>query len=158
MPGERRHLGRARRSLGAVRRGEQLDRCAACDGARGSGRRAIARRGPADSSPLLLVDLAVSRDVDPAVAGMAGGEVYTLDDLRQVVEQTLVRRSVDLPVAYSVVCAEVARFTCWMNRRETAMRLGGLASRSRRNGPASWRVRSHASRRALRATATSLAR
>ena len=85
------------------------------------------RRGRAGAPPLLLVDLAVPRDVDPAVAGMAGVELYTLDDLRQIVEQTLTQRSAELPSAYSLIRSEVARFTRWLNRREMAAAVGGLA-------------------------------
>jgi glutamyl-tRNA reductase len=75
----------------------------------------------------LLIDLAVPRDVDPAVAGLPGVEVYTIDDLRPVVERTLMQRSAELPAAYSVVRAEVARFTGWLRRRETAATLGPLS-------------------------------
>jgi glutamyl-tRNA reductase len=87
---------------------------------------ALRRRGGADS-PLLLIDLAVPRDIDPAVAGLPGVEVYTIDDLRPVVERTLMQRSAELPAAYSVVRAEVARFTGWLRRRETAATLGPLS-------------------------------
>jgi glutamyl-tRNA reductase len=80
--------------------------------------RALARGGRANSQPLLVIDLAVPRDVDPAVAGLPGVELYTSDDLRQVVEQRLAQRSAELPAAYSVVRAEVARFTGWLSRRE----------------------------------------
>ena len=80
--------------------------------------RALARGGRANSRPLLVIDLAVPRDVDPAVAGLPGVELYTSDDLRQVVERRLTQRSAELPAAYSVVRAEVARFTRWLSRRE----------------------------------------
>ena len=79
--------------------------------------RAVRRRS-ADSMPLLLVDLAVPRDVDPAAGELAGVELHTIDDLRQAVEQTLVQRRAELPPAYSILRAEVARFTDWLRRRE----------------------------------------
>ena len=75
-------------------------------------------RGRAGSTPLLLVDLAVPRDIDPAVGALAGVELHTIDDLRQTVEQTLVQREAELPAAYSILRAEVARFTGWLRRRE----------------------------------------
>jgi glutamyl-tRNA reductase len=80
---------------------------------------ALARRGHANS-PLVMVDVAVPRDIEPAVAGLPGVEVYTIDDLRPVVEQTLKQRSAELPAADSILRAEVARFTDWLRRRETA--------------------------------------
>jgi glutamyl-tRNA reductase len=72
---------------------------------------------PGDS-PLLLIDLAVPRDIDPAVAQLPRVEVYTLDDLRQVVERAVVRRRAELPAARAVLRAEVSRFTTWLRRRE----------------------------------------
>jgi glutamyl-tRNA reductase len=76
----------------------------------------------------VLVDLATPRDVDPAVAGLTGVEVYTIDDLRPVVERTLTQRSAELPAAHSLVRAEVARFTGWLRRRETAAALRSLGT------------------------------
>lgn len=81
--------------------------------------RAIAHGDRADSRPLLVIDLAVPRDVDPAVGGLAGVELLTSDDLRQVVEWRLAQRGAELPAAYSVLRAEIARFTSWLSRRET---------------------------------------
>jgi glutamyl-tRNA reductase len=72
---------------------------------------------------LLLIDLATPRDIDPAVAGMTGVEIYSIDDLRRLVEQTLTQRNVELPAAYSIVRGEVARFTRWLSHRETSARL-----------------------------------
>jgi glutamyl-tRNA reductase len=73
------------------------------------------------ASPLLLIDLAVPRDIDPAVARVPGVDLYTLDDLRAVVEQALVERRAELPAARSVLRDEVARFTTWLRRREAVM-------------------------------------
>jgi glutamyl-tRNA reductase len=83
--------------------------------------------GDVDSGPLVLIDLPTPRDIDPAAAGLAGVEVYTIDDLRPIVERTLSQRSAELPTAYSVVHAEVARFTDWLRRRETAADLRSLS-------------------------------
>jgi glutamyl-tRNA reductase len=88
---------------------------------------ALADRGGANSPPLLLIDLAVPRDIDPAAAGLAGLEIYTIDDLRRAVERTLIQRSAELPAAYSVIRAEVARLTRWLSHRETAARLSPLS-------------------------------
>ena len=75
----------------------------------------LARRGAA---PLVLIDLAVPRDIDPAVAELEGVELYTLDDLRLLVEGTLRRRRAELPAASAVVRSEVTRYTTWLRRRE----------------------------------------
>ena len=78
----------------------------------------LASRGAA---PLLLIDLALPRDIDPAVARVPGVDVYTLDDLHTVVAQALVQRRAELPAARSVLRDEVARFTSWLRRREAVM-------------------------------------
>jgi len=41
------------------------------------------------SRPLVLVDVAMPRDIDPAVSSLSNLYLYDLDDLQQVVEQTL---------------------------------------------------------------------
>src|SRR5919109_768867 len=73
------------------------------------------------ATPLLLIDLAVPRDIDPALARVPGVDLYTLDDLRAVVEQALVQRRAELPAACAVLRGEVARFTSWLRRREAVM-------------------------------------
>src|SRR6202042_1753883 len=78
---------------------------------------ALAGRLP-DAPPLLLIDLSVPRDVDPAVTLLAGVEVYTVDDLRYTVERTLIQRRAALPEAHAILEGAVARFTEWLSRRE----------------------------------------
>jgi glutamyl-tRNA reductase len=80
-------------------------------------RHALSRRLP-DAPPLLLIDLSVPRDVDPAVTLLAGVEVYTVDDLRYTVERTLIQRRAALPEAHAILEGAVARFTEWLSRRE----------------------------------------
>jgi len=89
--------------------------------------RAAARRS-ADAPPLLLIDLAVPRDIDPAVGGLRGVELHTLDDLRPVVDRALAQRHDHLPAAHAIVRAEAARFTRWLTRRaaEAARRAEGI--------------------------------
>jgi glutamyl-tRNA reductase len=80
-------------------------------------RRALAGRRE-DSMPLLLIDLSVPRDVDPAVTGLPGVEVHTIDDLGGAVERALMQRRAELPEAFAILGGEVARFTDWLSRRE----------------------------------------
>ena len=75
----------------------------------------LAGRGAA---PLLLIDLALPRDIDAAVARLAGVQVCTLDDLQGLVDGTLQQRRAELPAAHAVLRAEVTRFITWLGRRE----------------------------------------
>lgn len=93
---------------------------------------ALVDRGGANSRPLLLIDLATPRDIDPAGATLTGVEVYTIDDLRPVVERTRAQRAAELPAAYAIVRAEVARFTRWLDRRQTAAGVRSLSTEVQR--------------------------
>lgn len=84
---------------------------------RGELESALARRGMGPSRPLVLIDLAVPRDVDPAVSALAGVELHTIDDLEQVVQGAFAQRRAELPAAYSILRSEVARFTRWLAAR-----------------------------------------
>jgi glutamyl-tRNA reductase len=78
----------------------------------------LARRCTGMSPPLLLIDLAVPRDVDPAVSTLPGVELYTVDDLERVVQGAFAQRRAELPAAYSILRGKVARFTRWLDARE----------------------------------------
>jgi glutamyl-tRNA reductase len=68
-----------------------------------------ARRG----APLFLIDLAVPRDVEPAVAGLDGCFLYDIDDLEAVVAESLAGRRREADRAEAIVAAEAARFSEW---------------------------------------------
>ena len=63
--------------------------------------------------PLLLVDLAVPRDLDPAINGLEGCFLYDVDDLRAVVEETLSGRRGEAARAERLVAEEAERFRDW---------------------------------------------
>jgi len=68
-----------------------------------------ARRG----RPVLFVDLAVPRDVDPALAAVDGCFVYDVDDLEAVVSVALDGRRAEAVHAERIVAAEAERFRAW---------------------------------------------
>jgi glutamyl-tRNA reductase len=68
-----------------------------------------ARRG----RPMLLVDLAVPRDVDPSLASIDGCFVYDVDDLEAVVESSLQGRRAEAVQAERIIAAEAERFRAW---------------------------------------------
>ena len=63
--------------------------------------------------PLLLVDLAVPRDLDPAINGLEGCFLYDVDDLKAVVEETLSGRRGEAASAERLVADEAVRFRDW---------------------------------------------
>jgi glutamyl-tRNA reductase len=70
------------------------------------------------SRPLLVVDLSVPRNVGSDVAELSDVELHTVDDLRAIADRGLAQRRADLPKALAVLEAEMARFTCWLGRRD----------------------------------------
>jgi glutamyl-tRNA reductase len=63
--------------------------------------------------PLLLVDLAVPRDLDPAINELEGCFLYDVDDLEAVVAETMSGRRSEAARAEQLVAAEADRFREW---------------------------------------------
>ena len=68
-----------------------------------------ARRG----KPLCILDLAVPRDVDPALAQLENVFLYDVDDLQTVAAQATVRRRDEIPAAERIVEEETDLFWAW---------------------------------------------
>jgi len=60
--------------------------------------------------PIFMVDLAVPRDIDPEVAKLSDVYVFSIDDLKQLVEENLQQRQVAAGDARLLLDEEVARF------------------------------------------------
>ncbi len=63
--------------------------------------------------PLFFIDIAVPRDVDPAVHNLEGCYLYDIDDLEAVVAETISGRRVEAEVAERLVVEEAERFREW---------------------------------------------
>jgi glutamyl-tRNA reductase len=63
--------------------------------------------------PLFFIDIAVPRDVDPAVHELDGCYLYDIDDLEAVVTETLTGRRAEAEVAERLVVEEAERFREW---------------------------------------------
>jgi glutamyl-tRNA reductase len=62
---------------------------------------------------MVLVDLAVPRDLDPAIAELDGCYLYDIDDLEQIVAETLSDRRREAERAETIVAAEAEKFHEW---------------------------------------------
>jgi glutamyl-tRNA reductase len=67
--------------------------------------------------PLFIIDVAVPRDVDPAVGDIEQVFLYNVDDLQATVEENLSRRGAEIARAEAIVSEELARFTAWQRSR-----------------------------------------
>jgi glutamyl-tRNA reductase len=67
--------------------------------------------------PLFIIDVAVPRDVEPAVGDIEQVFLYNVDDLQTVVQENLSRRAAEIEHAEGIVTDEVARFAAWQRSR-----------------------------------------
>jgi glutamyl-tRNA reductase len=85
--------------------------------------------------PLLLIDLAVPRDIEPEVAELDDAFLYTVDDLGRIAADGLAARSSAILQAEAIIDTEVRDFMHWMGARGAVPAIRALrdqAERSRR--------------------------
>ena len=85
-----------------------------------------ARRG----RQLLLIDLAVPRDLDPAIHALDGCYLYDIDDLEAIVSETLAGRRSEAERAESIVAAEAAKFHEWQASLDVVPAIASLRARA----------------------------
>jgi glutamyl-tRNA reductase len=91
-----------------------------------------ARRGRGGEHPLLVVDIAVPRDVDPSVADMAGVTVLDLDDLRDWADRGLAHRAAEADRVRSIVAEEVDNFALDSKARQAAPLIASMRDAAER--------------------------
>ncbi|MDP9399915.1 MAG: glutamyl-tRNA reductase [Actinomycetota bacterium] len=79
-----------------------------------------------DGRPLLLVDIAVPRDVDPACTELPGVTVRDIDDLEAVVARTISVREQEAQRAEAIVEDEIERFAEWLGQRDVSPTIAAL--------------------------------
>ncbi|WP_437614826.1 glutamyl-tRNA reductase [Erwinia sp. V71] len=66
------------------------------------------------NQPMLLVDIAVPRDVEPEVGKLANAYLYSVDDLQQIIEKNMAQRKAAAVQAESIVVQESGEFMAWL--------------------------------------------
>ncbi len=79
-----------------------------------------------ESRSLLIIDLAVPRDVDRAVGDLPGVQLADIDDLYAAIETGLQQREEAVPAARRVVAQEVARYAARMAALDVAPTIADL--------------------------------
>jgi glutamyl-tRNA reductase len=79
--------------------------------------------------PLLAIDLAVPRDIDPACREIAGVTVHDIDDVQQIVERNTSGREAEARRAEQIVEAELDRFERWLGLQEVVPTISALRER-----------------------------
>ena len=88
----------------------------------------VARR----NRPIFFVDIAVPRDIDPAVNEIDNAYVYDIDDLEQVVDANRKQREREAVFAEEIIDREVERMMRRLASRELAPTIVALESRLKR--------------------------
>lgn len=69
---------------------------------------------------LLIIDIAIPRDIDPAVADVTGVTLLDMDNLRDFAEPSRVQRETDLVIVRKVISEETNRFLDQQSARKVA--------------------------------------
>jgi len=70
--------------------------------------------------PIFMVDLAVPRDIEPEVGGLQDIYLYTVDDLKTVVDENLRGRELAAEAAQEIINLEVILFEQWLKTHQSA--------------------------------------
>jgi glutamyl-tRNA reductase len=79
--------------------------------------------------PLLMMDIAVPRDIDPNVRDLPGLTLYDMDDLQHAVARNMSGREAEAVKAGRLVDQEVERFSRWLGSLEIVPTITALRSR-----------------------------
>lgn len=83
------------------------------------------------SRPILILDLAMPRDVDPALGEMAQVHLFNLDDLNRQTEASRSIQVEQIQQAERIVAGHAQRFAAWLDSLQTADLISDLSSRYR---------------------------
>jgi glutamyl-tRNA reductase len=70
-----------------------------------------------DNKALMLVDIAVPRDIDSAASNIEGVTLYDIDALQDIVDESLAAREACVPTVKNIISEEVERYQNWLNER-----------------------------------------
>src|SRR5688572_13737543 len=79
--------------------------------------------------PLVLIDLAVPRDIEPSVRDCPGIALYDMDDLQREVTRNLGAREAEAEEALVLVREELARFEGWLDSLDVLPTISALRRR-----------------------------
>jgi glutamyl-tRNA reductase len=80
--------------------------------------------------PLLLLDLAVPRDIAPAAGQVAGVRLYAVDDLQAICAANRAARASEIDRAEALIGAAVQRFESWRRARQATPTIRALRDRA----------------------------
>jgi glutamyl-tRNA reductase len=79
--------------------------------------------------PLLLIDIAVPRDIEAQCGEIEGVMLRDIDDLQAAVTHNLSSRAADVPAAEAIIGQEIGRFAQWLGQLDVRPTIGALHER-----------------------------
>ena len=79
--------------------------------------------------PMFFIDIAVPRDVDPAVNDLDAVYLYDMDDLQQVVSANLENRMQEAEKAEAIIAEEIVQFYKWIATLEVTPTIVAMRTR-----------------------------
>jgi glutamyl-tRNA reductase len=76
--------------------------------------------------PLLAIDIAVPRDIDPSCREITGVSVHDIDDVQQIAERNASGREAEARLAERILEAELDRFERWLGLQEVVPTISAL--------------------------------
>ena len=71
-------------------------------------------------SPLVIIDIAVPRDVDPDIANISNVFLFNMDDIQMVANQNLEYRQNEVGKVENIIEQEISRFESWWDSLDVA--------------------------------------
>ena len=116
-----------------------------------------------EGRPLLVIDIAVPRDIEPSVREIEGVTLFDMDDLQRAVARNLSGREAEATRAGSLVEADAERFDAWLGTLDVVPTIAELRERADsvvdqvlEENASRWKSLSDGDRRRLEAMARSL--
>jgi glutamyl-tRNA reductase len=117
-----------------------------------------------EGKPLLIIDLAVPRDIDPGCREVPGVSLYDVDDVQAMVERNTTGREAEARGARGIIEVELGRFERWLAAQEVVPTVAALRERADaiveqvlEENSSRWEGLSEADRERLRAMARAIA-
>lgn len=80
--------------------------------------------------PLVLIDIAVPRDIDPGCGSVEGVSLYDIDDLQSAINRNMAARQSELADAEKIVEQEIHSFARWMGQADVTPTIGALRNKA----------------------------
>ena len=80
--------------------------------------------------PLFFIDIAVPRNVDPAVAQLPHVYLYDIDDLHTITDESLAERRREVPKVEAIIAEEAKKYLAWLRMQSVVPTLRELRSKA----------------------------